>query len=274
MDDQPGERTGDLRRGLEAKREDTHEVVAGGVQLVMRDGRLVEPAQLGHDLRDGIGGDVRFDGAAHYERPRGTAHLEARGHAVGVAALLAQEQVQARVEEPAEEGVGDREGMEVVDAAGGADMADPDLRLWRAWSIDQHYAAAGAAAVGCQLARRRLRGVGGPAAEGRGHDVIERHTVEVPAHDEGAGVRLQQLCVARRHHLAVDGRHGLLDAPGRSSVRRRGGIDSLGERLLGTAARVGHDLLEVIEAFVAEPLDLASGKAGLERHLGEQRHGR
>ena len=68
-------------------------------------------------------------------------------YAVGVAALLAQEHVETGVEEPAEQGIGDREGMEVIDATLGANVADTDLGLGRAGSVHEHDAPAGSRLV-------------------------------------------------------------------------------------------------------------------------------
>ncbi len=134
---------------LEAQREDAHEVVPGSVELVGLDLGLADPRQLGHDVRDGRRRHLRLDGAAHGERSRGAAHVEVGVDAVGVAALLAQEPVEPRVEEPAQQRVHDDEGVEVVDASRTAHVTDADLRLGRSRPVDDHDAPAGRRQVWC-----------------------------------------------------------------------------------------------------------------------------
>ena len=80
--------------------------------------------------------DVGLDRAAHRERSRRAPQVEARVDPVRVAALLAQQPVQAGVEQAAEDRVHERERVEVRDVPREADMADADLRLGRARPVD------------------------------------------------------------------------------------------------------------------------------------------
>ena len=74
-------------------------------------------------------------------------------------------------------------------------------------------------------------------------------------------------------HVPVEIGHRLLDTAQRSGVRGGLGIDDRGERLLGAAAGVRHHLLQVVEALVAQAVDLPLGKGRRQGHLSEQRDG-
>ena len=89
--------------------------------------------------------DVRLHGAAHRERPGSPTQVEVRVRTVRVAPLLAQESVEAGVEETTEQRVHDAQGVEVVDAPRGADVAHPHFRLGRARTVDDDDASTGLA---------------------------------------------------------------------------------------------------------------------------------
>ena len=74
-------------------------------------------------------------------------------------------------------------------------------------------------------------------------------------------------------HVSVEGADGLLHAAERSGVGGSLVIDHGREGLLGTPASIGHDLLQVIEALIAQTIDLALREGRLQGHLGEERHG-
>ena len=192
VDDQAGQGAGDLRGRLEAQREDTHEVVAGRIQLLRRDGRLADAAELGHDVGDGRRGHLRLDGAAHRERPRAAAHVEVRVDAVRVAALLAQEPVEPRIEEPTQQRIHDDQCMEVVDAPRRAHVTHADLRLGRARTVHDHDPSAGTRAVDRRSSEVGLLRTVRPGGEGRGDDVLDGHPVEVAADDDRAGLRPEE----------------------------------------------------------------------------------
>src|SRR4029079_13778308 len=65
-------------------------------------------------------------------------------------------------------------------------------------------------------------------------------------------------------------RDRLLRPAGRPVVGRRPLVDRRGIRLVGPAARVGPGLEQVVQAFVAEALDLRLGECRMEGDLGEQ----
>ena len=90
-------------------------------------------ASMSSDRRDR---DLGVDRGARRERPGPAAQVEAGACAVGVALLLAQLHVQARVEEPAQDRAHHRHGVEVRDPARHARVADADLGLDGARPMD------------------------------------------------------------------------------------------------------------------------------------------
>ncbi len=206
--------------------------------------------------------------------PAAAAHVEARVDAVGIAALLAQEPVEPGVEEAAEQCVHDRHGVEVVDDAEAlptwptriSDCGAPG----RSISTTRRPGAALIRIGGPAAAPRSVRG---PATEDARDDVIVTSTPSRSPHTMSVAAAGRISC-----RMAFDERRrdrGPRPSPRchRVGVRRRQPSAKMtaGIRPLGAASRVGHGLLQVVDALVAQPLDLCSGKAGLQGQLGEQR---
>ncbi len=137
-DDQAAQRRGDLGGTLESEREDADEVVARNDQLIRLDLGLDEGAHDAQGLEHGGHGHRRFDRGPDHERPRPAAHVERGADAVGVAQLLANNAVEARIEGAAEDRVEHRQGVEVGRAARNADVPDAHLGLRRSRTIDEH----------------------------------------------------------------------------------------------------------------------------------------
>ena len=80
--------------------------------------------------------------------------------------------------------------------------------------------------------------------------------------------------MACRESLAVEAGDGLLGAAHEPRVGRIIGVDDAREEPVHAAPGVGHRLLEVVEALLTQALHLALREARLQRHLGQQLHGR
>ena len=103
-----------------------------------RDRRVRHALELFHDLGDGGRGDVRANARSDPERPGVLAEDELRERAVRVAVRLAQVEVDAAREEPAQDQVHHVERGVVGHRSRRADLGHPQLRLLRARAIDQH----------------------------------------------------------------------------------------------------------------------------------------
>ena len=129
-------RLGDIARALHRRRENTHEVVLHVVQFALLDVSRADAAQLGQNLVDGLARHFVAHRRADDERSGLAAERERRPRAVRVAVLLAQVEIDARVEHAAEQRVHHREREVVFAMTRHADVADADLRLHRLRAID------------------------------------------------------------------------------------------------------------------------------------------
>ncbi len=80
--------------------------------------------------------------------------------------------------------------------------------------------------------------------------------------------------MACRENLAVETWYRLFGSGQEPTVGDTIRVDDGREEAVDPAASVSHRLPEVVEALLAQPLDLALREAGCERHLRQQLHGR
>jgi hypothetical protein len=70
--------------------------------------------------------------------------------------------------------------------------------------------------------------------------------------------------------IALDARHGLLDAAERASVRRARCVDGLREDALDTPSWISLRLAQVVQPLIAKAFHFALGEARRQGHLGQQ----
>ena len=142
-------------------------------------------------------------------------------------------------------------------------VPDADLGLRRAGPVHDDRSA-GRLVRGVRRERRSLRpGVGRPLREGRLDRALDVDATEVAGDDERAGVGTDRLGVASDEHVTIDRGHGLRRATERPRVGGAGRVHRLGEGPLDPPTRVGHGLLEVVEALVAQAQHLSLREAGV-----------
>ena len=127
-------------------------------------------AHVGHfaqHVAHGVGGGAGLHAGLHGERSAAAPEVEAGAHAVGVALLLAQRQVQPAHELAAEHGVPQDQRVVVGGGSRDADLADAQLRLRRAGPRHQDGTPgrSGAGVAACEIGwrRRRRAAPAGPA---------------------------------------------------------------------------------------------------------------
>ena len=247
--------------------------IANVCELVGADVGLAELAHDPEDLGDRRQRDRRLDRRAHDERPGMAAHVKARADPVGVALLFAQDRVEARVERATQDGVEDRDGVEVGRLAGHAHVANAYLRLRCTGLVDEHDSRTTHGPILVDGLGRRARRAGA-LSEVLLSQLVESLVAQVTSDDQSCGRGIQEGRVTLHDVGAGQALDGLLDARQRSPVRRRRAEDCLREDALSAAPRVRPRLEQVVHALLAQPLDLIVWERRLENHLGEQRQRR
>ena len=119
----------------------------------------------------------------------------------------------------------------------------------------------------------RVRGAGPRSEEA----LDERHHVlaaEVATDHERRPARVERPAVDASELGAAESLDRLARPAGRAVIGRLRRVDRAHERLVGTSSRVGPDLEEVVQALVAQPLDLGFGERRAEEDLGDELEGR
>jgi len=200
--------------------------------------------------------------------------VETGTSAVGVALLLAEFHVQPRVEQPTENRPHDGQGVEIGDTPRCPDVADPDLGLDGTRPVDDpDKSFADGAGVDDRAGGSGARSCV-PAAKQPLRDRGDIDPGEVPADDEGGPGRIEPTLVRGAEPARRQRGHCFARSAGRPMVGRRRLVDRLGEGLIGTAARVGPCLEQVVESLVPEPLDFRWREGRVEDDLGEERERR
>ena len=207
------------------------------------------------------------------ERTGAATHVEAGARPVRVALLLAQLHVEPRVEQAAEDRAHDRHGMEVGDPARQPAVADPDLGLDRARPVDDADDADRRSTPVSTIAAARRATAGARATTPNRRSAIADDILaaEVATDDERRPRRVERPLVdARGASAGVEPLDGLARPARRPVVGRVGGVDRADERLLGTTARIGLCLEEVVQALVAESFDLGLREGRAQQDLGHE----
>jgi hypothetical protein len=154
--------------------------------------------------------------------------------------------------------------VEVVDPARHPDMTDPDLGLDRARPVDDaDEPFVDRASVDDPAARGRPDRRP-PAAQQPLDDAADIDPAQVAAHEERGPGRIDAALVRGPEACRRELCDRLLRPAGRQVVGRRPLVDRRGIRLVGSAARVGPGLEQVVQPLVAEALDLRLGERRVE----------
>ena len=149
-------------------------------------------------------------------------------------------------------------------------VTDPDLRLDRARPVDDPDEAARRRGRIHDRGPRLDAGSRHPAAEqalGDGRDVLAR---QVPADDERRLGRIEPAQPGTPQRLGVEALDGVAGPARRPVVGRRRRVDRADQGFLDPSARVGLGLEQVVEALVAEAVDLGDREGRMQDDLGQQ----
>src|SRR5207248_263905 len=232
----------------EQRRDGADERLLGVGKLRLADLARLHPGKLPHELAESIGGLLADDAPRGDERTCLAMHVVEAEDAVRIGVLGAKVTVEPRVEAAAEDVVHHPHRKDVGRGGGDAHFSDPDLRLRRAWLVDQgHHARRGLRPPGTN--RRGVLAVL-PRRESLLEQRQEGSRVGVADHEQGRVGRLEPRPVPGDEVLAGDGLH----RAGRALARITPGMllaeDHAREHVLSHRLRIVEGLRDL-----AEPLD-------------------